>query len=130
MPSRLSSTAVRERASAYYTAINASTEKQAKAVEAGVPAARVVRLTGAHYIFLSNESNTLHEIRQHRKRFQRMSVDEQTRFIADETGHGREVSPFETDPREGLAQFLREFGRRTFASAHRRHEKNNRRKFV
>jgi non-heme chloroperoxidase len=55
--------AVRERASAYYTAIDASTEKQAKAVEAGVPTARVVRLTGAHYIFLSNESNTLREMR-------------------------------------------------------------------
>jgi non-heme chloroperoxidase len=54
--------AVRERASAYYTAIDASTEKQANAVEAGVPTARVVRLTGAHYIFLSNEADTLREM--------------------------------------------------------------------
>jgi hypothetical protein len=54
---------VRERASAYYTAIDASTEKQARAVEAGVPTARVARLTGAHYIFLSNEPDTLREMR-------------------------------------------------------------------
>src|SRR5436309_2150239 len=46
--------AVRDTASAYYTAINASTERQARALEAGVPTARVVRLTGAHHIFLSN----------------------------------------------------------------------------
>jgi non-heme chloroperoxidase len=55
--------AVRERASAYYTAVDASTEKQAEAVEAGVATARVVRLTGAHYIFLSNEPDTLREMR-------------------------------------------------------------------
>lgn len=55
--------AVRERASAYYTALDASTEKQARAVEAGAPTARVVRLTGAHYIFLSNEPDTLREMR-------------------------------------------------------------------
>jgi len=55
--------AVREAASAYYAAIDASTESQARALESGVPAARVVRLTGAHYIFLSNESDTLREMR-------------------------------------------------------------------
>jgi non-heme chloroperoxidase len=55
--------AAREAARAYYTAIDASTEKQARAVEAGVPTARVVRLTGAHYIFLSNEPDTLREMR-------------------------------------------------------------------
>jgi len=55
--------AVRDAASAYYTAINASTEMQARAFEAGVPTARVVRLTGAHHIFLSNESETLRELR-------------------------------------------------------------------
>ena len=38
-------------------------EKQAKAFEEGVPTARVVRLRGAHFIFLSNEAETLHEIR-------------------------------------------------------------------
>ena len=55
--------AVRDAASAYYTAINASTERQARALEAGVPTARVVRLTGAHHIFLSNEPETLRELR-------------------------------------------------------------------
>jgi pimeloyl-ACP methyl ester carboxylesterase len=55
--------AVREKASAYYTVINASTERQARALEAGVPTARVVRLAGAHYVFLSNEPDTLREMR-------------------------------------------------------------------
>ncbi|PYR78848.1 MAG: hypothetical protein DMF87_12820, partial [Acidobacteria bacterium] len=55
--------AVREAASAYYTAIDASTEKQTRALEAGVPAARVIRLAGAHYLFLSNESDTLRDMR-------------------------------------------------------------------
>jgi pimeloyl-ACP methyl ester carboxylesterase len=55
--------AVREAARAYYTAIDASTERQTKAVEVGVPTARVIRLTGAHYIFLSNEPDTLREVR-------------------------------------------------------------------
>jgi hypothetical protein len=55
--------AVREAARAYYAAIDASTERQTKALEAGVPTARVVRLRGAHYIFLSNEADTLREMR-------------------------------------------------------------------
>jgi non-heme chloroperoxidase len=55
--------AVREAARAYYTAIDASTERQTKALEAGVPTARAVRLRGAHYIFLSNEPDTLREMR-------------------------------------------------------------------
>ena len=55
--------AVREAAGAYYAALNASTEKQVRAVEAGVPTARVVRLTGAHHIFLSNEPDILREMR-------------------------------------------------------------------
>ena len=55
--------AVREAARAYYAAINASTERQTKALEVGVPTARVVRLTGAHYIFLSNEPDTMREMR-------------------------------------------------------------------
>jgi len=54
--------------------------------------------------------------RQYRNRFQRMSADEQKRFIADKRARGEDVSAFETDPRERLVQFLREFGRRTFGS--------------
>ncbi len=55
--------AVRETAKAYFGAIDALAEKQAKAFEKGVPTARVVRLRGSHYIFLSNESDVLREIR-------------------------------------------------------------------
>jgi hypothetical protein len=55
--------AVGEEARAYYAAIDASTERQARALEAGVPAARVVRLRSAHYIFLLNEPDTLREMR-------------------------------------------------------------------
>jgi len=46
-----------------------------------------------------------------------MSVDEQNRFIAQRKEKGEDVSAFETDPRERLAQFLQEFGRRTFGSS-------------
>ncbi len=55
--------AVREAARAYFTAMDALTEKQAKALEISVPAARVVRLRGGHYIFLSNELQVIGEIR-------------------------------------------------------------------
>jgi len=55
--------AVGEAARAYYALIDASTEKQARALEAGVPTARVVRLRTAHYVFLSNEPDTLREMR-------------------------------------------------------------------
>jgi non-heme chloroperoxidase len=48
---------------AYYAAIDTSTEQQASAFEAGVPTARVVRLRGAHHVFLSNERETLREMR-------------------------------------------------------------------
>jgi pimeloyl-ACP methyl ester carboxylesterase len=44
-------------------ALDAATERQAKALERGVPTARVVRLRGAHFIFLSNEPDTLREMR-------------------------------------------------------------------
>ena len=47
---------------------------------------------------------TLRLRRPYRNRFQRMSGDEQN------------FSAFETDPRERLVQFLREFGQRTFGS--------------
>ncbi len=40
------------------------TEKQLKAFKDGVPSLRVVRLRNAsHYVFLSNESDVLHEMR-------------------------------------------------------------------
>jgi pimeloyl-ACP methyl ester carboxylesterase len=55
--------AVRQAAQAYFTAIDAATEKQAKALEGGVPNARVIRLAGAHFIFLSNERDVLRETR-------------------------------------------------------------------
>jgi hypothetical protein len=54
--------------------------------------------------------------RQYRDRFQRMSGDEQKRFIAGKRERGEDISAFETDPRERLVQFLREFGQRTFGS--------------
>ena len=54
---------VQESARDYYAAIDVATAKQAAALEAGVPSARVVRLRGAHYIFLSNELETLREMR-------------------------------------------------------------------
>jgi non-heme chloroperoxidase len=53
----------REAARIYYAAIDAATERQAKALEEGVPTARVVRVRGAHHIFLSNEWETLRETR-------------------------------------------------------------------
>jgi len=54
---------VGEAARAYYAAIDASTERQTRALEAGVPTARVVRLRAAHYMFLSDEPDTLRETR-------------------------------------------------------------------
>jgi non-heme chloroperoxidase len=53
----------RQAARIYYAAIDAATERQAKAIEDSVPTARVVRLRGAHHIFLSNEPDTLREMR-------------------------------------------------------------------
>jgi non-heme chloroperoxidase len=55
--------AVREAARAYFTTLDVLTEKQAKAFEVGVPTARVIRLLGAHYIFLSDEPGVLREMR-------------------------------------------------------------------
>jgi non-heme chloroperoxidase len=54
--------AVREAARAYFTTLNTLKENQAKAFEGGVPTARVIRLRGAHYIFLSNELDVLREM--------------------------------------------------------------------
>ena len=52
-----------EAAKAYSATLDALTEKQAKAFEDGVPTAHVIRLRGAHFIFLSNESDVLREMR-------------------------------------------------------------------
>ena len=42
----------------------ANTGAQARAFEAGVPSARVVRIPNAnHFLFLSNEADVLHEMR-------------------------------------------------------------------
>jgi pimeloyl-ACP methyl ester carboxylesterase len=55
---------VREAAEAYSAALEALTERQAKAFENGVPSARVVKLPGAHhYVYLSNEADVLREMR-------------------------------------------------------------------
>jgi non-heme chloroperoxidase len=55
--------AIRQASQAYLTALDAATERQAKALEGGVPTARLVRLQGAHYIFLSNERDVIRETR-------------------------------------------------------------------
>jgi non-heme chloroperoxidase len=55
--------AVREAAKAYSATLDALTEKQAKAFENGVPTARVIKLPGAHHVFLSNEADVLSEMR-------------------------------------------------------------------
>ena len=55
---------VRAAAKAYSTALAALTERQERAVEIGVPTARVITLPGAHhYVFLSNEADVLREMR-------------------------------------------------------------------
>jgi len=54
---------VREAANVYTAALTALTERQAKAVEDGVPTARVVRVPGAHhYVYLSDEATVLREM--------------------------------------------------------------------
>jgi hypothetical protein len=56
---------MREAAKASSAQEVALVEKQAKAFEEGVPSARVVRLPGAHhFVFLSNETDVLREIRR------------------------------------------------------------------
>lgn len=55
---------MREAAKAYAGVLTPLTERQAKAVEEGVPTARVVKLPGAHhYVYLSNEADVLREMR-------------------------------------------------------------------
>jgi len=55
---------VQKASRAYFATIDALTEKQAKAIEAAVPAVRVVRVPGSHFIFISNESDVRHEMRK------------------------------------------------------------------
>ena len=55
--------AVREAARSHFTALDVLAGKQAKTVKAGMPTARVIKLRGSHYIFLSNEADVLREIR-------------------------------------------------------------------
>lgn len=55
--------AMDEAARTYYANLDAATDRQAKAIEQGVPTARVVRLRGGHHIFLSNETEVLRQLR-------------------------------------------------------------------
>src|SRR5262249_32896847 len=54
---------VHKAAEAYFPKIDLLAEKQAKAFQDGVPGARVISQRGMHYIFISNESDVLREIR-------------------------------------------------------------------
>ena len=54
---------VRKAAEAYFTKVDLLAEKQARAFEDGVPGAPVTRQRGTHYIFRSNESDVLREMR-------------------------------------------------------------------
>jgi pimeloyl-ACP methyl ester carboxylesterase len=54
--------ALHPQAEAFIARLRALTEKQAKVFEEGVPGARVVRLSGSHVIFMSNEADVLREI--------------------------------------------------------------------
>jgi pimeloyl-ACP methyl ester carboxylesterase len=49
---------------AYFATIDALAERQAKAVETHVPTARVVRVPGSHFVFISNESTVRDEMRR------------------------------------------------------------------
>lgn len=55
--------ATQNAADTYFARLNFLKEKQAKVFEDGVPDARVIKVRGTHYIFLSNESDVLREIR-------------------------------------------------------------------
>jgi non-heme chloroperoxidase len=55
--------AVRDRRRAYFTKIDALTERQAQAFAAGVPTARVVRIPGPHHIFVSNAADVRRAMR-------------------------------------------------------------------
>jgi pimeloyl-ACP methyl ester carboxylesterase len=55
--------AVRSAANAYFAKVDVIAERQAQAIEGAIPNARVIRLRGMHYIFVSNESDVLREMR-------------------------------------------------------------------
>lgn len=56
--------ALREQVKSYLAALAVLTDRQTKAIENSVPAARVVRLPGAHhYVYLSHEADVLREMR-------------------------------------------------------------------
>jgi non-heme chloroperoxidase len=54
---------VRKEADAYFAKLDTVAEKQAKAFQNGVPGAHVIRLTGMHYVYVSNESDVLRLMR-------------------------------------------------------------------
>jgi non-heme chloroperoxidase len=54
---------VRKDADAYFVRLDALAEKQAKVFEESVPGAHVIRLSGMHYVYVSNESDVLREMR-------------------------------------------------------------------
>ena len=54
---------VRKGADAYFAKLDAVAERQAKAFQDGVPGAQVVRLTGMHYVYVSNEFDVLRLMR-------------------------------------------------------------------
>jgi non-heme chloroperoxidase len=55
--------AIHNAADTYLAKLDVLAVKQAEAFGDGVPGARVIRLRGMHYIFLSNESDVLREMR-------------------------------------------------------------------
>ncbi len=55
--------AIHNAADTYLARLDLLAEKQAKLFEEGVPSARVIRIKGVHYVFLSNESDVLREMR-------------------------------------------------------------------
>jgi len=59
----LSDSSIRNQAEVVFSRINDLTKKQADVFEATVPSAQVIRMEGMHYIFLSNETEVLNEIR-------------------------------------------------------------------
>jgi len=55
--------AIHNAADTYFARLDLLAEKQAKLFEEGVLGARVIRIKGVHYVFLSNESDVLREMR-------------------------------------------------------------------
>ena len=55
--------AVRNAGEAFFRTVDELAARQASAIEQSVSNARVVRLRGMHYIYLSNEAEVLREMR-------------------------------------------------------------------